>query len=599
MILLGKHINKYYKKYWYMFLGGVAAVIFADVMNLFVPDKLGDIVGLMNQYSKTPTQELISQIGWIALQVLGVGALLMLGRILWRIFLFRSSIAIQNDLRKEMFEKAERLSVSYYHQEKMGNILAWFTTDIETIEEYLGFGTVMLIDSTFLTVMVIIKMFTISVPLSLLVALPSVLIIVWGAFSDSFLTKTWDSRQKANDRLYDFTTESFAGIRVIKAFVKENQQLRAFDRIAKDCEKKGVKVTVVNTGMERLIDSLIYIIFGLLLGVGGFYIYNESTGGNATLFGMAISLSVSDLVKFIAYYDTLIWPIIALGSVITTHSRAKASLSRVSAFLDQTEEIELADGHVELKEPKGEIEFNHFYFTFPGTNAPILQDISLHIKAGESVGVIGKIGCGKTILMDCLLRLYNVDANSIKIDGNDIMSLKIASLRDAISYVPQDNFLFSDTIENNIAFSLKEDDPKKVQEAARFASIEQDILSFPNQYQSMLGERGTTVSGGQKQRISMARAYLKNAAIMIMDDSVSAVDVKTEESILKHIKEDRAGKTTILIASRISTVSHLDKVIVLNDGKLEAFDTPENLLATSKTYARMALLQELEKEADN
>lgn len=591
-MLFGKHFNKYYAKYWFFFVFGVLTLIAIDYLQTFIPEAIGGIVALL----KDPGTVDVPAVHKLALEVVGIGALMMVGRFLWRLLLMWASGRIRMDIRSEMFAKSERLSQRYYHTEKVGNIVSWFTSDLETIADYVGWGTVMLVDAIFLTILVMVKMFMMSVPLTLLVLIPILLIATWGLLSEIYLTKIWETRQASNDRLYDFSTEAFSGIRVIKAFVKEKQQAKAFKKVAKQCQKDSVKVAEISGLFERLIDVLLHAIFGAFLIVGGYFAFYFSQGTTQSLFGMEINLKTEELVTFIAYFDALIWPVIALGSVIAMHSRAKASLQRTSAYLDQEEEIILADGTEPLKDVKGEIEFNDLTFSYPGTDYPVLKNINLKIKAGETVGIVGKIGSGKTTLVDCLLRLYNFDENRVKIDGIDIMKAKIDDVRASIAYVPQDNFLFSDTIQNNINFSKKDATEQDAKDAAIFSSVDQDIVEFKDGYNSLLGERGTTVSGGQKQRISMARAYLKDAPIMIMDDSVSAVDVKTETTILNNIKEKRAGRTTIIIASRISTVSKLDKVIVLNDGAVEAFGSPKELLATSKTYARMAMLQELDKE---
>ncbi len=591
-MLFGKHINKYYIKYLPFFLGGVVALVVVDILNLFIPEALGNMVAIMSEPGGIDYEAIVK----LAIQVIIVGAGMMVGRIFWRLFLFYASGKTKFDLRCEMYDKASRLSQRYYHQEKVGNIVSWFTSDLETIEDYMGWGSVMLVDAAFLSVLVLIKMFLMSKVLTLLVLIPIILIAIWGWLSEKFMSRIWLARQASNDKLYDFTTESFSGIRVIKAFVKERQQQRAFKKIAKECQKNSVKVAVVSGGFERMLDALLFLVFGMFLLVGGYFVYYVVTGDPQTIFGITVNLTREELVTFMAYFDTLIWPIIALGSVIAMHSRAKASLKRTSAFLDQEEEIIVSDGDVELHDVKGDIVFKDFTFTYPGTDMPVLKNINISIKAGETIGIVGKIGCGKTSLVDCLLRLYNYEKGTLSIDGVDLMDSKISTLRESIAYVPQDNFLFSNTVEYNISFSKPGIDDALVKEAAEFASIDKDIEDFKDGYKTVMGERGTTVSGGQKQRISMARAYLKNAPILIMDDSVSAVDVKTETKILANIKEKRAGKTTIIIASRISTVSHLDKVLVLNDGEVEGFGSPKELLATSKTYAKMAMLQELEKE---
>ena len=316
------------------------------------------------------------------------------------------------------------------------------------------------------------------------------------------------------------------------------------------------------------------------------------------IFGHTIDLSAGDLVVFIGFFETLIWPMIAMGQIVSMRSRAKTSLKRVSNFLNQDEEIHNPENAHVLTDVLGKIEFKNYSFSYPGSKNHSLENVSFVINAGETIGIVGKIGSGKTTLVNSLLRLYNIEKGTIFIDGNDIMECDIQSIRNCIGYVPQDNFLFSDKIKNNIAFSNHNLDFSRIQNAARFADVDDNINGFRNGYDTVSGERGVTLSGGQKQRISIARAYAKEAPIMIMDDSVSAVDVKTEENILKNIKEYRNGKTTIVIASRVSTVQHMSRILVLNEGHVEAFDTHDNLLKISPTYQKMVFLQELEKEVE-
>jgi ATP-binding cassette subfamily B protein len=289
---------------------------------------------------------------------------------------------------------------------------------------------------------------------------------------------------------------------------------------------------------------------------------------------------------------------IALGQIVPMYSRSKASLKRVSAYLSAEIRVKSPENGIKLDNARGEIEFRNFSFHYPTYDASSLHNISLTIHPGETVGIVGKIGCGKTTLVNVLLMMYNVERGTLFIDGNDIMDLDIDALRNQIAYVPQDNFLFSDTIENNINFGLDDGDEEIAIKGAKFAGVDDDVQGFKERYKTISGERGVTLSGGQKQRISIARAYVKNAPILILDDAVSAVDTKTEEIILHNIMTERKDRTTLVVASRVSTVSHLDKIIVLNDGELEAFDTPTNLLKISPTYQKMVKLQELEKEVE-
>ena len=590
-MLTGKHVNKYYLKYWYLFLIGIIALVLVDYFQLEIPKFLGNIVDSLHKGEKL-------NIGKLFWDLTVIGVVMCVGRITWRLTLITTSKKIEANIRREMFMKAERLSQRFYHENKVGSIMSWFTNDLETIEEYFGWGTIMLIDAVFMSILVIVKMVTLDLALSVLTAIPVLLIVIWGALVEKFMANKWDERQKAFDSLYDFTQENFTGIRVIKAFVKENKEILAFGKIAK--KNKDVNISFVKTNVifSVFIEVIIVTIMCLMLGFGGYFVYSFVSGNPAVLFGRAVEMSPGLLIEFIGYFDYLIWPLIALGQIVSMRSRAKASLKRISTFLDQEEDIKTPDGAHVLENISGNIRFNNYSFKYPGSKIHSLQNVTFEIKAGEIVGIVGKIGSGKTTLVNSLLRLYNVEENSIYIDEHDIMQCDVSSVRAQISYVPQDNFLFSDKVRNNIAFSNKALEYEKIELAAKFADVHNNIIEFKDGYDTISGERGVTLSGGQKQRVSIARAYIMDAPIMIMDDSVSAVDVKTEETILKNIREKRAGKTTLVIASRVSTVMHMDKILVLNEGVVEAFDTHQNLLKTSPTYQKMVFLQELEKEVE-
>lgn len=593
-MLLGKHINKYYVKYWYMFLLGIMALIAVDYVQLFNAEYLGQMVKLLQ--NGTPD---LSAVGAICGKLLIIAGIMFAGRMLWRYTLFNASQRIEAGIRRDMFEKSERLSRKYFHETKVGSIMSWFTTDLETIEEFCGFGTVQIVDAFFLGVMVIIRMFKLDWAIALLTMLPMSLIIIWGALVEKFMAMKWEERQKEYDRLYDFTQENFTGIRVIKAFVKETGEIHAFAKVAKKNRDTNVSFVRVSVFFDVVIELIIAIIFALLLGFGGWFAWAFATGNPIVIFSHTINLDPGDLVIFIGYFDLLIWPMIAMGSLITMLSRARTSLKRIDAFLDAEEDVKSPENAYKLENVAGEIEFRDCSFSYPGKNNTVVLDkVSLKIRAGDTVGIIGRVGSGKSTLTATLGRMYNVEPGTVFIDGHDVMDCDIDSVRACIAYVPQDNFLFSDTVGGNIAFSKDNATDEEIRDAATFADLAENIEGFTDGYETVTGERGVTLSGGQKQRVSLARAFLKDAPIMVLDDSVSAVDVGTEETILRNIKERRAGKTTLIVASRISTVSHLDRVIVLDEGRLEAFDSPERLMEISPTYKKMAFLQELEREVE-
>lgn len=589
-MVFGKYVNKFYKKYFWHFFFGILTVIFVDYIQLFIPAITGRIIDSITNggISEGNWQFLIEQIIYIALVGLGM----FVGRFLWRICIFGEAVLVQSDLRFDMFEKTEKLSQRYYKVNKTGAILSYFSNDLETIEESFGFGIVQMIDGVFLLVMSLVKMFKLQGVLTLLLLIPVVLLGLCAFFVDKLMEKKYEKRQKAFEDMSDYAQENFTGIRVIKAFVKERKELKQFAKEAKKNKDTNIEYVKVSSLLEVLFNALIYVIFGIILLGGSYLVYlNIKSGG-------VEGITIGSLIEFIGYADTLIWPIFALAGTINLIARARTSLKRISNLLD--EKVEIVDDKVVCPtDLKGEIEFKNFNFAYPDDeNTLILKDVNIKIKAGETIGIVGKIGSGKSTLVNMLFRLYNVEDNTLFIDGYDIMHLPIRMVRDTIGYCPQDNFLFSDSIRNNIAFSNPDMSLGEVEKAAEFADVRSNIEEFKDKYETLIGEKGVSLSGGQKQRISIARAIVKDPKILVLDDSVSAVDVKTEETILHNIQKDRKGKTTILIASRVSTVKALDKIIVMNDGKVEAFGTHEECLKNSKTYTRMVELQSLEKEME-
>lgn len=597
-MIFGKHVNKFYKKYFWYFFFGILFLIFVDVIQVFIPklsgniadnviDKnlAGTIFGIESNYAN-----LIKDI--LLIFLIGIG--MFIGRYCWRILIFGESVKVQADLRKDMFEKCEELSQRYYKANKTGAILSYFSNDLETIEEAFGFGIVQLVDGIFLLIISLVGMFLIDWVLTLILLIPLIILCVFAVTIDRVMEAKWGKRQKAFEDLSDFAQENFTGIRVIKAFVKERKELKQFSKVAKSNQDTNIEFAKTSAILDVVFEILIYFVFGLILLGGSYLVYlHIKSGGDPK-----VGISVGQLITFIGLADTIIWPVFALAGTINLIARAKASLKRIFALLD--EEIEIKDldiiTHVDYQ---GKIEFKHFNFAYPDDpNNLILKDITLKINAGETVGIVGKIGSGKSTLVNMLFRLYNVNEGTLFIDDIDIMHLPIKEIRENIGYCPQDNFLFSDTIKNNIAFSNENIELSEVKEAAKFSSVDDNIVGFKDKYDTLIGEKGVSLSGGQKQRISISRAIIKDPKILILDDSVSAVDVKTEETILSNIKNIRKGKTTLIIASRVSTVQHLDKILVLRDGQVDAFGTHEECLVKSKIYARMVELQLLEKEME-
>lgn len=589
-MLFGKHVNKYYLKYFWYYLIGVVALIFVDYIQLLVPEQIGNIINNFENGNITNISDpaLLNSI----LIIFCVAVFMFIGRFTWRRAILKQAIKVQADLRNEMFLKTEVLSQRYYKENKTGAILAYFSNDLETIEEVFGFGIVQVVDGIFLGLMSIIKMFKLNATLTLISLIPLIILGISAFVIDKMMEIKFEKRQKAFEQMSDFSQENFTGIRVIKAFVKERKELKQFAIENKKNKDTNIEFVRFDALLNVLINLLIYSVIVIILCLGGWFVYQESIG-NPTNFRSG------DMVTFIGYFDAIIWPVFALASIINLTARSKTSLKRISSILDEKVEI-CDDGELIVPEElKGGITFKNFSFAYPDDpNNKILSDINFSIKPGETVGIIGKIGSGKSTLVNMLFRLYNVEPNTVFIDEYDIMKLPIKVVRNCIGYAPQDNFLFSDTIKKNISFSNDNIKDEEVKLAADFSAVRNNIEEFKEGYQTMIGERGVTLSGGQKQRISISRAVVKDPTILVLDDSVSAVDIKTEETILNNIKKLRKGKTTILIASRVSTVEKLDKVLVLSEGKLEYFGTNSECLLHSPTYKKMVELQKLENELE-
>ncbi|MBQ9124756.1 MAG: ABC transporter ATP-binding protein [Acholeplasmatales bacterium] len=583
-MIVGRHVNKYYLKYILFFIIGVLALIIIDYFQLNIPKICGEIIDGLS------TGELIDDnIITEYMRELGLIAVIMFGgRFLWRYSVLGVSVRIEAGLREDMFIHAEKLSNRYYKEHKTGALMALFTNDLQVIRQSFGMGTVMIVDAIFLGVLALYRMFEANWMLAIFSLVPMMLISIVSFVIGRVMQKRFKARQEAYDSLSDFSQENFSGISVIKAFVKEIQEIRHFKKVNQENYDKNIEYAKYSTILNVLLAAIISTTIAILLGGGAYFVIN---GINDDVF------TPGELVAFIAYFDTLVWPLMAVGQLMNMRAQAKASYQRISELLDTP--IEIVDNEtVSVDNIQGKIEFKNLNFTYPDGSNLVLKDISFTINQGEMVGIIGKTGCGKTTIVDLLLRTYNIEHNQIFIDDIDIMQIPFKKVRESIGYVPQDNFLFSDTIANNIGFATKTYNTEMLEEAARLADVHNSISAFNAKYGTMLGERGVTLSGGQKQRVSIARALLKNPAILILDDSVSAVDTKTEDNILNNLKELREGKTTIVIAHRISTVESLDKIILMNEGQIIGFGTHKELLEMNATYKNMVKLQSLENHVN-
>ncbi len=682
-MIFGKYINRYYLKNAPLLLLGIAALVLVDYFQLLVPELYRIVVNGVNEgavvidgASVAFTMDVL--LDEVCLPMIFIILAMVVGRFLWRVCFFGAAIRVETDLRCRMFEHSKDLSQEYYQKNKVGSLMSLYTNDLDTIQECFGDGVLMFFDALVLGSFAFVKMLRMDLLLTGLALVPLLFLLVMGLTMMRVLEKSWEARQAVFSDLSDFSQETFSGIAVVKAFVKEYQELRAFCRLNKQNEDANVSYTRISTLLDILTTLFIESVICVILGYGGYLVYNRQFDA-----GM--------LIEHIGYFNSIVWPFMAVALLIEKSSRGKASVNRISELLDAKIDVkDRKSGVRELDEVKGKIEFRHLSFRYPGSmpvsgeqfrrrpvddeaerstgssmNASsngdtagtrsavssdssresisaagdgfaadencreicgkpyVLKDVSFIIEPGESVGIVGRTGAGKTTLVDLILRIWNVEDGTLFVDDQDVNTISIRSLRAGCAYVPQDNFLFSDTIANNIAFGMEKDSiatdnssviekdtiaaniesetgrretlNKRIREAAIAADVDGDISGFQDGYETVLGERGVTVSGGQKQRIAIARALLEDAPVLILDDSVSAVDTGTERVILDHLKE-RKGKTTILIAHRISTVEEMDKIIFLEDGCVRAVGPHRELYETCGAYRKMVDLQKLEEE---
>ena len=587
-MIFGKHINRYYLRYAPMLLLGLIALAAVDYLQLEIPALYGMLINGMNEgFVVIDGAEYIFDMNFvldiICMPMVRVILCIIVGRFLWRVCFFGSAVRLEEDLRNRMFRHAQELSREYYQVNKVGDLMSYFTNDLDTVQECFGWGVMMFFDAVMLGLMALSNMWVMNPILTLLSLIPMGFLLASATIVGRRLAKKWDARQEAYSRLSDFSQESFSGIAVIKAFVKEAKELWAFKKLNVENEEANMAHTKASVLFRVMVMLFVESVICIILGYGGYLVHEDI-------------LNPGQLLEFIGYFNSVIWPIMAVSELIDMSSRGRASLARVSELLDAEVNVKDRENVRELEGAKGRIEMRNLTFRYPDGEFNALENISFTIEPGENIGLVGKTGSGKTTLVDLILRTYNVPDGTLFIDGQDVNSLTIRSVREACAYVPQDNFLFSDTIENNIAFGVSAGGMDAVKNAARMADVHSNIKEFSPGYGTILGERGVTVSGGQKQRISIARALMKDAPILILDDSVSAVDTKTERAILENLRNTRAGKTTILIAHRISTIETMDKVLFIEEGRVAAFGKHADLYATCPAYQKMVDLQKLEEE---
>lgn len=570
----------YLKKYKWRYIFGITVLFIVDILNLYIPQFTGEITDGL----QTNTMDMEGLIIGI-IKIIFVGAMITIGRFLWRYFIFGASRKIEYEIRNDLFKHLEKLSLRYFNENKTGDLMAHFTNDLNAVRMAIGAGVITSFDAIIMTLMVLIKMIThIDFKLTILAVIPLSIIALGGIKFGKAIEARFAAKQAAFSDLTDEVQESISGVRVIKAFVQERKELKSFARANKDNMDKNMDVVKLQAAVIPLLD----IIIGISSLIALLY------GGYLTIKG---EITLGKFIAFNQYIAMLVWPMIAIGDSINFFSQGLASLRRIKGIFIEKPEI-FDSMPKEIKELKGEICFKNLTFEYSDKKPPALKNIKFKLKKGDTLAILGRTGSGKTTIVNLLLRLYNSERGKIFLDGNDILDIPLKTLRENIGYVPQDNFLFSDTLGNNIAFGADKNDIESIYNSSKIACIHDNIMDFPENYETMVGERGVTLSGGQKQRSSIARAIMKEAPILILDDALSAVDTDTEEQILKNLKTNRENKTTIIIAHRISTIQNADYILVLTDGEMSEYGTHEELIQLDRVYAQMYRTQQLEKQIE-
>ena len=573
-------IGGYAKSRWLHYAAGILALAAVDLMNVYIPQFTGQITDGL----KAGTIGMDGVWRLIGLIIL-MGAAMAAGRFGWRYFIFGAALDVRRRLQEDLFAHLEKLSMRYYNEHKTGDLMAHFTNDMRSVQMLMGPTVVTAFDATVMLVMVLGKMmFYVDMRLTLVAVIPLLLIMYGDYYYGKVMHRKFFAKQRAFSDLTDQVQEAVSGIRVIKSFVQERRELAAF---AVTNQKNKER----NMGVART-EALFMPLLDLVVGLSG--LLTLLYGGYLAIAG---EISLGQFEAFNLYIAMLVWPMLAAGECITFISQGMASVKRIRAILREQPDIVDSEDVEDIRGLRGEIDLDGLTFAYPDqSDVPVLESIKVHVERGSTLAVLGRTGSGKTTLANLLLRLYNTKSDMIRIDGHPLCRIPLAVLRQDIAYVPQDNFLFSDTLEHNIAFGAEWKSREEIHKAAQAACIHNNIMDFPAGYDTMVGERGVTLSGGQKQRSAIARALLKDAPILILDDALSAVDTDTEEQILRNLGENRAGKTTIIIAHRISTIQHADHILVLDDGRAAEYGTHRELLERGGIYRTIYDKQQLEKQ---
>ena len=575
-MLLFKELMWFFKQEKKSYGIGIIILVVVAFINLFPPYVVRVIVDGVSK--ENLTQGVLLK--W-SLLLLGAGVMAYGLRYLWRLLIFGAASRLARLLRKQLFDHFTRLSPQFYQKHRTGDLMAHATNDIQAIEMTAGMGVLTFVDSLTTGSLVVFSMaFFISWKLTLITLLPMPL-MAWATSSyGTMLHERFHKAQAAFSDLNDKVLENISGVRVVKAFGREETEKEAFRTLSADVVEKNIAVAKVDALFDPTIQLIIGFSFFLAIAFGA----KDVVDGN---------LSFGQLTQFTIYLGQFIWPMLAFGWLFNILERGRASYDRVTALLKVKQEILEQEGAID-KVPSGQVAYEKASFVYPGSHTPVLEKIDVEVTQGQTLGIVGKTGSGKTTFFRLLLREFDLSEGDIKIGGTSIYNLRLGALREAMGYVPQDHFLFSTTIAENIAFGKPEATLEEIQAVADIAAIHEDILQFPHKYGTLVGDRGVTLSGGQKQRISIARALLLQPEILILDDSLSAVDAKTEKAILQGLKEKRAQKTTLISSHRLSAIEHADLIIVLQNGNITERGSHAELMAIEGWYASTYRSQQLE-----
>lgn len=570
-----KSLLKYASKYKMRYFIGIVFLLMVDILQLIPPKILGHLTD-----SLTLGEATSKMIAIAIIQMLLLALLMAIGRFMWRIYVNGTSRKIEYDIRNKFFRHLQELSINFYNENKTGDLMALATNDLNAVRMALGPGIIMFFDAVVLTIATVIIMLTINFKLTLLAIIPLPFIAISSRIFGKKIHKRFTKVQRCFSKITDLVQENFSGIRIIQSFVQEEKE---FERFAEENEnnfKANMDFIKIWGVFSPLVEFISLLSFVILVAVGGTFVIL----GN---------ISVGDFITFNMYLGNLVWPMMAIGWVINNLQRGLASLERIEAVLVQKPEI--VDNNVKnIKSIKGDIELKSLTFSYPGTDTDVLKNINLTIKEGEILGIVGRTGSGKSTLINLLLRLYNIENDKIIIGGEDINRIPIKVLRENVGFVSQDPFLFSNTISENINLAFENMNIEEVYEAAKNSDIYDNVMDFPNKFDTVVGERGTTLSGGQKQRVSIARALIKKPELLILDDCLSAVDAKTEVKILGNLNRIMKNQTSIIISHRISAIKNADKIIVLENGEIVQSGTHGELLLEEGIYKDIYEKQQLE-----